>query len=271
MKTEKKIFVGIPSYRDSELIPTLIDLFKKSENKSRIVVGICLQDDEKMMNPNLIYEQLIKDSILKDVEECKKQIRVDFVDWIEAKGPCWARHRFQKLYEEEEYYLAIDSHMRFCAQWDSKLIELLEKCENPTKSIITAYPSGYELPNNIPTDSRISFLCFKEFGKDEMIRFTGKVLTELPNQNNQPISSFFWVSGFSFSKGEVIKQVPYDPHLPFLFFGEEISMTLRLWTHGYDFYCPPFNVVFHLWERNYRPNFREVHRISQNGIFFLQI
>ena len=36
-----------------------------------------------------------------------------------------------------------------------------------------------------------------------------------------------WASGFSFSDSSVLHEVPYDPLLPFLFFGEEISMTAR--------------------------------------------
>eukprot|EP01125_Pyxidicula_operculata_P020579 TRINITY_DN7630_c0_g1_i1.p1 TRINITY_DN7630_c0_g1~~TRINITY_DN7630_c0_g1_i1.p1 ORF type:complete len:133 (+),score=23.02 TRINITY_DN7630_c0_g1_i1:173-571(+) len=34
-------------------------------------------------------------------------------------------------------------------------------------------------------------------------------------------------------------------------------MTLRLWTSGWDFYAPGINIVYHLWERTHRPNFRE--------------
>ncbi len=54
----------------------------------------------------------------------------------------------------------------------------------------------------------------------------------------------------------VHREVPYDPHMQFLFFGEETTMTVRLWTHGWDFFVPPQNVVYHLWSRAYRPTFR---------------
>ena len=80
----------------------------------------------------------------------------------------------------------------------------------------------------------------------------------LQNAPVKPVRCWFWVSGFSFSRSSVLTRVPYDPHLAFLFFGEETSMTVRLFTHGYDFYCPTINICFHLWRRNYRPLFREV-------------
>ena len=52
-------------------------------------------------------------------------------------------------------------------------------------------------------------------------------------------------------------QVPYDPHLPFLFFGEETSMAARLYTNGWDFFAPTQAVVYHLWSREYRHTFTE--------------
>lgn len=33
-------------------------------------------------------------------------------------------------------------------------------------------------------------------------------------------------------------QVAYDAHLPFLFFGEEMSMLARMWTAGWDVMAP---------------------------------
>ena len=68
----------------------------------------------------------------------------------------------------------------------------------------------------------------------------------------------FWAAGFSFSRAALLKEVPYDPHLPFLFFGEEISYALRLYTRGYDLFAPDAHLVFHNWARSYRTTFWEV-------------
>jgi len=48
----------------------------------------------------------------------------------------------------------------------------------------------------------------------------------------------------------MIREVPYDPHI--YFFGEEITMAARLWTHGYDIYHPPRAVVYHYWDEGRR-------------------
>ena len=37
----------------------------------------------------------------------------------------------------------------------------------------------------------------------------------------------------------------YDPLLPMVFQGEEISVGMRSWSHGYDFYAPLRSAIFH--------------------------
>lgn len=80
---------------------------------------------------------------------------------------------------------------------------------------------------------------------------------DLTHWHREPRPSFFWVSGYSFSSSAMLTEVPYDPHLQYIFFGEESSMTARLWTHGWDFFAPGTNFIWHLWSRSYRPVFRE--------------
>eukprot|EP01036_Dinobryon_divergens_P045489 gene45489-60782_t len=55
----------------------------------------------------------------------------------------------------------------------------------------------------------------------------------------------FWAAGFSFSRGHFKVQVPYDALQPMVFQGEEISIGIRGFTYGYDFYAPRDSVVFH--------------------------
>ncbi len=41
--------------------------------------------------------------------------------------------------------------------------------------------------------------------------------------------------------------MPYDPYL--YFFGEEITLSARLWTHGWDFYAPNDVLAYHNYEK----------------------
>jgi len=148
--------------------------------------------------------------------------------------------------------------MRFIKGWDKILKTELDKCNNRItgeKAILTCYPMGYTLPNKIPTYRYPMLLVASHFGdNDRMLRIKGRVVNV---KLTDPIESLFWVSGFSFSLATVIKDVPYDPNLQHLFFGEESSMSARLYTNGYRFYSPTQSIVFHLWSREHRPSFRE--------------
>mmetsp|Transcript_6086 Transcript_6086/g.13093 ORF Transcript_6086/g.13093 Transcript_6086/m.13093 type:complete len:147 (+) Transcript_6086:1380-1820(+) len=49
--------------------------------------------------------------------------------------------------------------------------------------------------------------------------------------------------------------------------GEEIIMSARLWTHGYDIFSPTIAVLGHMYARKHKPKFWEsVHRIFEYGI-----
>jgi len=74
---------------------------------------------------------------------------------------------------------------------------------------------------------------------------------------SQPFKSTCWAAGFSFSKGEFVKEVSYDPYTPFLFFGEEMDIAVRAFTHGWDFFSPSKTVVFHNYKRDHRNTFWE--------------
>jgi len=66
----------------------------------------------------------------------------------------------------------------------------------------------------------------------------------------KPILTAFFAAGFSFQKGHRIRNVPYDPYAAFVFDGEEMSMAVRMWTNGYDFYAPHMDVAYHLYSPN---------------------
>ena len=53
----------------------------------------------------------------------------------------------------------------------------------------------------------------------------------------------FWAGGFAFSRADVLREVPQDPHLYFT--ETEPTQSVRLWTHGWDLFAPTENVVWH--------------------------
>ncbi len=76
------------------------------------------------------------------------QIRQIRIDWREATGPCKARHLAQALWAGEQYYLQIDSHMRFAPGWDAQLLQWLRQAEAESgegRAVLSAYPPSYEV------------------------------------------------------------------------------------------------------------------------------
>lgn len=132
------IFVAVPSYRDPECRHTVDDLLSKATHPSRIRIGICLQDDEQEDDTRQYLE----------AKYSPEQVRIKYVDYRDAAGPCVARFEAQKLWESEKFYLQIDSHMRFREGWDAFLIDQLSKCAS-AKPILTTYPLRYTLPNKV--------------------------------------------------------------------------------------------------------------------------
>ena len=65
--------------------------------------------------------------------------------------------------------------------------------------------------------------------------------------HGQPTLHPFWAAGFSFGRGHFVVQVPYDQYLPMIFQGEEISIGLRGFSFGYDYYTLEKSVCFHMY------------------------
>jgi hypothetical protein len=246
------IFVSIACYRDCECQHTVESLFAASKYPDRLRIGICFQ-----------YDSTADQNCFSTIPMIRPhQVKVMHVPSSEAKGPCWARYLAEQMYNNEKYTLQLDSHMRMRPNWDVYLIHALNLCKTK-KSILTSYPLGYELPNKIiKNDIDVTILCADHFDNDGMLRIIGKRLKGGSSSTTTtiqiPCNSLFWASGFSFSRGSLLMEVPYDPNLSHLFFGEEISMASRMYTHGWNFYTPMDAVVYHLWDRSYRPTVREI-------------
>jgi hypothetical protein len=80
-----------------------------------------------------------------------------------------------------------------------------------------------------------------------------------PNTHKTPCAHYYSL--------DFLREVPFDPFLPWIFMGEEIIMSTRLWTAGYDIFSPSRSVVGHIYVRRHKPKFWEsVHRAFSPGI-----
>ena len=223
-----KIFVQIASYRDPECQWTVKDLFDKAAHPERVFVGQCLQSDP------------VEDAHCNVIPSPRPdQTRTIRVLSTETLGVCWARALTQSLFQDEDFVLMIDSHMRFIEGWDTAMIEELGRCDSP-KPLLSTYPAPYTPPNNLSEDTRPSVLALKPVDEFGRLRFRAHFLPEPPNQ---PTRGAFIAAGFIFTRGNFVREVPYDPWLYFR--NEEVCLAARAYTHGWDVYSPTKPLLYH--------------------------
>lgn len=233
------IFVSIASYRDVDCHATLSDVFKHASKPERVFVGVCEQNTKANAEACLPPEFQWHD-----------QIRRISVPHKEAKGPTFARYLCSTLYRGETFFCQVDSHTRFTPGWDSRAIAMLKTCPSP-KPVLTHYPHDWGEAQKEGGAVGVPVLCKAEFGDNGVLTFNAVTLPASAAPRPVPFTS----GGFVFGPGTMVTEVPYDPDLPHLFQGEEVLMSARLWTTGYDFFTPVENLVFHNYTRAEAPKF----------------
>jgi hypothetical protein len=236
------IFVSIVSYRDSELLPTIKSLLNNADNPEGISLGVVSQDIESE-HPDL--------SFVKNLS----YINMDFRD---ARGVGYARKLAMDLYNGEDFFLQIDSHMRFAKSWDTKLIKMLEKTQEMSdnkKSILSQFPAPYEIHTN-----------GKEFyPQDNEELWTEPSWSKVHNRDHGawsaerqkihdlsvPHPTHTLLAGYLFSIGDFVKEIPYDERISFM--GEELCLAIRAYTRGWDLYSPNDMLVWHYYKRKRSP------------------
>ena len=237
---KRTILLHLPAYRDPELIPTIEDALAMAEYPERIHFGI--------------FRQYNPDDGFDDLSEYKDdpRFKIEEIHYTKAKGLPYARALINdNLLTDEDFVCQLDSHHRFTGNWDTTLInwydELVDDGYNP---VIGGYSPLYN-PFNDP-EERVQepwmsqAACFYPFGTI-FIR-PGAV----PNWQNlkKPYPARFLSGHFAFGSNKWARDVRHDPNI--FFAGEEINLTVRTFTNGYDLFHPHRVVIWHATMREER-------------------
>ena len=235
-----KIFVQIAAYRDPQLEPTIKNMLENAKRPKNLRIGICRQ-----YNPDDQFDLL---------EEYRNDNRFRILDvlYSDSKGVCWARNQVQQLYEGEEYTLQIDSHMRFEKNWDDTLIKMVKQLQKKgfEKPLLTGYVSSFD-PDNDPA-GRVQEpwrMAFDRFIPEGAVFFLPETIPGWQDMK-EPVPARFYSAHFAFTLGKFSEEVQHDPE--FYFHGEEISIAVRAYTHGYDLFHPHRVVIWHEYTRKGR-------------------
>jgi len=240
IKNDNTIFVQIASYRDPQLVLTLKDMLDKAKYTKNLRIGICWQH--------------CKDDSWDSLDDYKNddRFRIIDIDYKQSKGVCWARNLVQLLYKNEKYTLQLDSHHRFAQDWDIDLIQTIEDLqkEGYPKPLLTSYIPSFD-PDNDPA-LRINVpwkMNFDRFIPEGAVFFLPATFDEWDDKT-KPLPARFYSAHFAFTVGEFAKEVQHDPN--YYFHGEEISIAVRAYTHGYDLFHPNKIYCWHEYTRKGR-------------------
>jgi LPS sulfotransferase NodH len=223
-----RIFVPIPSYRDTECQWTIKDLFDKAKHPDRIFVGVCWQT---------VPEQ---DGDCFRVKTRPEQCRELNFHVRESKGTCWARQRAESLWSGEEYFFQIDAHNRFVQDWDEKLITMLATCPS-ARAILSTYAVPYEPPDKLAGGGYVR-IHPQDFSEDGRLRIR-TTTTPIATAPKIPEPSAFMTGHFLFGPSQLIHEVPHDPYI--YVNAEDNTWGPRLWTAGWDFFVPNEVLGYH--------------------------
>lgn len=222
-----RIFLSIASLKDKRCNRTLRNAFAKADEPSALIVGICEQNSSEN---HMCLREPVK----------KGEVRVISISADEATGPATARERITRLFQDEEIFMQVDAHTTFVQGWDTIVRKAMENRPSE-KCVLTHYPPASDLSVDNATKQDVPVIS--------------KIWFTSPNEVMQAAHDYVPAGTYAYSRssaggclimpGSAIREVPYDPELHHLFQGEELLYGARLYTHGYDLYTPPVNMVLH--------------------------
>lgn len=230
------IFVSIASYSDPVLRFTLERALAAAHDPAGLHFGVveqCPAAWPRLVMPTGATTRL-------------SLVRIDPVD---ARGPCWARAIAMSLYDGEDWFLQIDSHMDFDADWDQTLIEQAQALlPGRAGLVLSAYPNPFvfegEQPVRKPATDGVLAHVVRGGAQFEpghpVLGFAAH-----PVASAVPLPGFHLGAGCLFAPGTLVQSFPYDPYL--YFHGEEQALALRLFTHGWDIFHMPGLPLYHLY------------------------
>ena len=232
------IFIQIPAYRDFELPLTVSDCIRKASGKNQLHFGIhnCISFPEEvtLSNSTEVYAKI----------SCSISIAPENI------GLQQSRYIANEFYDGEDYYLQIDSHMRFVENWDTILIEGILKYQEMglPKPLMTQYPPTYGYDDDLKEREIVVtdfYQCGIWFG-DNVRQFEDTLIpTQMAMVMSDNCGFISSVSGGSiFTVGEFAK---IKPNPKIAFWGEEPLIAARAFTHGFDLVMPFAHSMFHLY------------------------
>ena len=248
----KTIFIALASYIDNDLRNTILSCINQAKHPENLVLGVCLQYNDELETNERCIDDLVE----------KYNIRIKKFRYEESKGNAWARYQVSDLYQDEDYVLQIDSHLRLTKHWDELLINEHSKLKgNPIISYLSpSFKRNEELNldyqfDNLDSLTHLNIPKITDITDEYWPRFQGYTNMHPTNGLNKIVPILY--CGFVFAKGNWIKEIKNDPE--HYYTGEEFALSIRSFTHGYDIYQPTRVISWHRANDNHIHHFKVVN------------
>jgi hypothetical protein len=137
------------------------------------------------------------------------------------------------------------------------------KANGVPKPVLSHYTPNYSDYKDDPDPKApISTICKAWFTDANLISLQGAGWVQ-PDELPRP--NAYIAAGMFFCEGKFIKEVPFDPDLDFLFIGEELLLSARFYTNGWDIFTPNKNTIYHMYTRESDPKFWENQHIDSES------
>lgn len=234
-----QIFVQIPAYRDRELLPTITNLFEQARQPQRLRVVIAWQYGAEELRLEKHLRRWPNLELLK-------------FPAAQSEGCNWARRIMQERWAGERYTLFLDSHHRFIYGWDDEAIDMLEALRRSgvNKPILTGYLPPYDPQHDPAKRAKYIFYIRPADRHHGMLFYLIGDPVPAWSELNEPLRAKFASLHFLFADGVINEELAMDPSI--YFFVDEIAISLRAYTLGYDLFHPHRILGWHLYNRSTR-------------------
>lgn len=224
------IFIQISAYRDRELQKTIQDAIAKSSGQYELKFGV---------------HQLIAEG--DEVVELNVPTLTSVAP--ENLGVNAGRYLANTLYDGEDYYFQIDSHMRFVPNWDLAAVAGIKyyQAQGIAKPLMTMYPGNYWYKGGVEKfDSIENFTPTKISFHEKPQQFVDTLAPSQMAKPTTPACAYTYsVSAANIFTLGRFANLPRDTRI--MFWGEEILTAATAFCHGFDLVVPTAPLVWHLY------------------------
>ena len=274
----ERVFMGIIDQRlpgDEMCIPP--EYVRKAPLSHLDVVSTTAPKDRDPEHPTVVkkFQSCWKSAGFCPLDNLRFRIVAD----TEARGPTYGRFVAGLLFQGESFYMMIDSHSIFAPHFDELFLldtlrmkasyfvpegtakddsQLNADRNGGVGGVLSNYPGSFNRYDKVPNlgDNLVSMCRIQYIDSLRILRNGPSHVVQSPRA--RPLRHPHTAGGFLFSDSTVQLVVPYDPYLDFVFDGEEVLYSIRLFTRGFDAYMPSMPNIFHHYERHKAPRFWSV-------------